>query len=136
MNLLVWTLAVPLVTAAIGGLAGPRRFKETVMIGGRRLTFVLCLATARQFLGGAIPAAFGDALRVDGLSALVLVLCGFVGLLSGTYGVGYLRRNEAREAGHPAHAPRVLRPDPRLRVRHAPGRRCRTISASCGSPSS
>ena len=57
---------------------------------------MLCVATARQFLGGAIPAAFGDALRVDGLSALVLVLCGFVGLLSGTYGVGYLRRNEAR----------------------------------------
>ncbi len=26
----------------------------------------------------------------------MLVLCGFVGLLSGAYGVGYLRRNEAR----------------------------------------
>jgi hydrogenase-4 component F len=35
-------------------------------------------------------------LRVDGLSALVLVLCGFVGVLSGAYGVGYLHRNEAR----------------------------------------
>lgn len=67
------------------------------MVGGLLLTFGLCVATARQFLGGAIPAAFGDALRVDGLSALVLVLCGFVGLLSGTYGVGYLRRNEARK---------------------------------------
>ena len=30
------------------------------------------------------------------MSALVLVLCGFVGLLSGVYGIGYLRRNEAR----------------------------------------
>jgi hydrogenase-4 component F len=40
--------------------------------------------------------AFGASLRVDGLSALVLVLCGFVGLLSGAYGVGYLRRNEKR----------------------------------------
>ena len=96
MNLLVWTLVVPLVTAAIGGVGGPRRFREAVMIGGLALTFALCLAIARQFLGGAIPAAFGDALRVDGLSALVLVLCGFVGLLSGVYGVGYLRRNEAR----------------------------------------
>ena len=66
------------------------------MVGGLALTFGLCVATARQFLGGAIPAAFGDALRVDGLSALVLVLCGFVGLVSGIYGVGYLRRNEAR----------------------------------------
>jgi hydrogenase-4 component F len=58
------------------------------------LTFALCVATAGQFLGGSVPSAFGGALRVDGLSALVLVLCGFVGLLSGIYGVGYMRRNE------------------------------------------
>jgi hydrogenase-4 component F len=96
VNLLVWTIAVPLVTAAIGGLGGPRKFKEAVMVGGLLLTFGLCLATAGRFLAGNIPAAFGDALRVDGLSALVLVLCGFVGLLCGTYGVGYLRRNEER----------------------------------------
>ena len=96
MNLLVWTLAVPLVTGAVGGLGGPRKVKEAVMVVGLLVTFGLCVATVRQFLGGAIPAAFGDALRVDGLSALVLVLCGFVGLVSGTYGVGYLRRNEAR----------------------------------------
>ena len=66
------------------------------MVGGLVLTWGLCMATAAQFLGGRIPAAFGDALRVDGLSALVLVLGGFVGLLAGAYGVGYLRRNEAR----------------------------------------
>jgi hydrogenase-4 component F len=96
VNLLLWTLAAPLVTAAAGSIAGPRRLRETIMIGGLAGTFVLCMAVARQFLGGAIPAAFDDALRVDGLSALVLVLCGFVGLLSGVYGVGYLRRNETR----------------------------------------
>jgi hydrogenase-4 component F len=96
VNLLVWMLGVPLATSAIGGLGGARRVKEAVMMGGLALTFALCLTTGRQFLDGHTPAAFGDALRVDGLSALVLVLCGFVGLLSGTYGVGYLRRNEAR----------------------------------------
>ena len=96
MRVLVWTLAVPLVTAVIGLVPGPRRVRETVMIGGLAVTFALCLAVARAFLGGAIPEAFGAALRVDGLSALVLVLCGFAGLLSGVYGVGYLRRNEAR----------------------------------------
>jgi hydrogenase-4 component F len=96
VNLLVWTLVVPLTTAAIGGLGRPRKFMEAVMVGGLALTFGLCLAIASQFLSGMIPAAFGEALRVDGLSALVLVLCGFVGLLSGTYGIGYLRRNEAR----------------------------------------
>jgi hydrogenase-4 component F len=94
--LLVWTLAVPLVTAALGAVARVRRFREAVMIGGLSVTFGLCLLIAGVFLGGRIPAAFGEALRVDGLSALVLVLCGFIGLLSGVYGVGYLRRNEAR----------------------------------------
>ena len=103
MNLLLWTLVVPLLTAAIGGLGSPRPFKEATMAGGLALTFVLCLATANQFLGGGTPAAFADALRVDGLSALVLVLCGFVGLLSGVYGIGYLRRK--LEAGG---APRLL----------------------------
>lgn len=96
MTLLIWTLAVPLVTAAVGASAGRRRLNETVMIGGLLITFALAVLTAREFLGGAVPAAFADTLRVDGLSALVLVLCGFVGLLSSVYGVGYLRRNEAR----------------------------------------
>ena len=39
------------------------------MAGGLALTFGLGLATANQFLEGAIPTAFSDALRVDGLSA-------------------------------------------------------------------
>jgi hydrogenase-4 component F len=96
VNLLLWTLVVPLLTAAIGGLGGPRPFKEATLAGGLALTFALCIATANEFLQDSMPAAFGEALRVDGLSALVLVLCGFVGLLSGLYGIGYLRRNEAR----------------------------------------
>lgn len=96
MSLLVWTLVVPLLTAAVGSLGGLRKWNDAIMAAGLALTFGLCLATAGQFLGGHIPAAFDDALRVDGLSALVLVLCGFVGLLSGVYGIGYLRRNEAR----------------------------------------
>ena len=96
MNVLVWTLVAPVVTAVIGGLPGPRKLKEATTVSGLAVTFLLCIATARQFLEGSPPSAFADALRVDGLSALVLVLCGLVGLLSGTYGVGYLRRNEAR----------------------------------------
>jgi hydrogenase-4 component F len=96
VNVLLWTLVVPLITAAVGAVGRPRRVMEAAMIAGLSLTFLLCLATAREFLGGTMPMAFGGALRVDGLSALVLVLCGFVGLLSGAYGVAYLRRNEAR----------------------------------------
>jgi hydrogenase-4 component F len=93
---LLATLGVPLITSVLGVLPGPRRMKETYLILGLSGTFVLAVATAREFLGGAVPAAFGDALRVDGLSALVLVLSAFVGLVSGAYSIGYLRRNEAR----------------------------------------
>lgn len=96
MTLLVWTLAVPAATAALGVLPWPRWVKETQLLAGLVLTFALALATAGQFLSGSPPTAFDEALRVDGLSALVLVLSGFVGLVSGLYSVGYLRRNEAR----------------------------------------
>jgi len=97
VNLVVATLGAPLITAACGCLGGPRKVHDVIVVGGLALTFGLCMATAGQFLDGHVPAAFADALRVDGLSALVLVLCGFVGLLSAAYGVGYLRRNEARQ---------------------------------------
>jgi len=96
VTVLLWMLLAPLVTAGLGAVPAPRAVKEAIAIGGLSITWALCLATAWQFLNGAIPTAFDEALRVDGLSALVLVLCGLVGLLSSAYGVGYLRRNEAR----------------------------------------
>ena len=94
MNVLVATLAAPLATAALGALPGPRRPKEAVFLSGIAVTFALSLATAGDYLAGKTPVAFGGALRVDGLSALVLVLTAFVGVLSGLYSVGYLERNE------------------------------------------
>lgn len=96
MTLLVWTLLVPVVGALLGLLPGPRRLKETLLVGSLAVTFACALGTAGQFLAGAVPSALDDALRVDALSALVLVLSAFVGLLSSLYSVGYLRRNEAR----------------------------------------
>jgi hydrogenase-4 component F len=89
-------LLVPLVTAAVGALGGAARTKDAVFVVGMALTFALSLATANQFLGGVRLAAFGDVLLVDGLSALVVALCGFIGLLASLYGVAYLRRNAAR----------------------------------------
>jgi hydrogenase-4 component F len=96
VTLLLWTLAVPLTTGLLGLLPVRRALKEVSLVAGLAVTFVLSIATAGRFLAGAPPAAFGDALRVDGLSALVLVLSAFVGLASGAYSVGYLRRNAAR----------------------------------------
>ena len=96
MTLLLWTLAVPLATALLGVLPLRRGLKEANLVAGLAVTFALSIATAGRFLAGSTPAAFEEALRVDGLSALVLVLSAFVGLMSGAYSVGYLRRNEAR----------------------------------------
>jgi hydrogenase-4 component F len=96
VTLLVWTLTVPLVTALLGVLSPRRGQKEATLVGGLALTFALAVLTAGRFLQGEVPSAFHEALRVDGLSALVLVLSAFVGLMSGAYSVGYLRRNEAR----------------------------------------
>lgn len=96
MDLLLWMLTVPLATGVLGATGGPRAWREARLVGGLVLTFALALATAGRFLAGSPPAAFGDALRVDGLSALVLVLAAFVGLLAGAYCVGYTRRYEAR----------------------------------------
>ena len=98
MTLLVWTLVVPLVTAALGAIRAPRKVEEIVILAGLSVTFALCLATASQFLTGDVPSAFGGALRVDGLSALVLVLCGFIGLLSASYGIGLSRRSPTQRA--------------------------------------
>jgi len=33
VNLLVWTLVVPLITAAMGSAGGPRRLKEATIVG-------------------------------------------------------------------------------------------------------
>jgi len=96
VTLLLWTLLAPVVTALLGVLPAPRWIKEANLVGGLAVTLALAIGTAGDFLAGSTPSAFGDALRVDGLSALVLVLSALVGLLSGAYSVGYLRRNDAR----------------------------------------
>ena len=96
MNVLTMTLAVPLLTAVASLAGGPRRARETTLVGGLALTFLGCLATAKAYLDGHAPSAFSDALRVDALSALVLLLTGFVGLVAALYGVSYLRHREDR----------------------------------------
>ncbi|MGE0453258.1 MAG: proton-conducting transporter membrane subunit [Vicinamibacteria bacterium] len=95
MNLLVLTLLAPAVTGLLGALRLPRWLKEAQLVAGLAATLALAAATASEFLAGSVPAAFDGALRVDGLSALVLVLSALVGLLSGAYSIGYLRRYEA-----------------------------------------
>ena len=111
MTLLHWTLLVPLLTALLGALPVPRWVKEANLVGGLAATLALSIVTARDFLAGSVPSAFGEALRVDGLSALVLVLSAFAGLMSGLYSVGYLRRNEEKRlVARPNETSRLVPP--------------------------
>lgn len=87
---------MPVVTGVLGAVGGPPRAKDTIFVLGMVFTFALALLTANQFLRGERVAAFDDTLLVDGLSALVLTLCGFIGAVSSIYGVAYLQRNAAR----------------------------------------
>jgi hydrogenase-4 component F len=96
VGLLLLLLALPLLTAGLGLLKGPRALREVGLVGGLLATFLAALGVARAFLAGRPINAFGGALRVDGLSALVLLLTALVGVFSGLYCVAYLRRNEAR----------------------------------------
>ena len=64
MNLLLWTLVVPLVSAAIGGLGGPRPFKEATMAGGLALRSRVS-GTANSFLEED-PGRVGDACVLTG----------------------------------------------------------------------
>ena len=74
MLLLLFTLAAPLVTALLGIAPLPRRAKELNLVLGLAATLALAVLTAQQLLAGRPPSAFDAALRVDGLSALMLVL--------------------------------------------------------------
>ena len=89
------------------------------MVGGLALTFGLCLATAGQFLGGAHPG--GVRRRAARRRA---VGAGARALRVRRPALGRLRHRvsaaqRGARAGHAADAPRVLRPDPGLRVRDA-----------------
>ena len=55
MTLLLWTLVVPAVTAALGVLPGPRWVKEARLVAGLCVTLILSAATAGKFLGGSVP---------------------------------------------------------------------------------
>lgn len=90
MNLLVWPVLLPLLTAAVLLLVRQRAARNAVAIGGASATLVIELFILRAVLGGEVvvsqmaswPAPYGITLVADGLAALLLTVTGVTALLT------------------------------------------------------
>lgn len=121
MNLVALPILIPLVTAAVLLLVRGGRVRGWVAVAGSSASFAVALVLLGPALRGEVrvlqmaawSAPYGISLVVDGLSAWMLVLATFVGLLAMAFAVSSLRQsprrgesavlNRAREAfGHHA----------------------------------
>ncbi|MFO7172451.1 MAG: hydrogenase 4 subunit F [Bacillota bacterium] len=94
-NILVWLLAVPLLTALGAFVSRSRAMAEAVHLAGSTVLLGLSLALGGQVLAGGSLAALEDLLHADALSAVLVLIIGTVGFLAGLYSVGYLRHDLA-----------------------------------------
>lgn len=87
---------VPFVAGAIVLLArrGPRWFWQGTSVIASAITFAAGVGMAVATVGGAVVTGWGNELRVDALSALLVVVIGGVGLLACLYSLRYVLRPE------------------------------------------
>ncbi|MGE5645815.1 MAG: proton-conducting transporter membrane subunit [Acidobacteriota bacterium] len=96
--ILLALLAVPLTAGVLSWFAPSRKRMEAVHVSSAALVLVLATALAAQVLRDGTVTAFGGFLYADSLSALVIGLTAFIGLVSAVYAVGYLRQDERNGA--------------------------------------
>jgi hydrogenase-4 component F len=97
-------LLILVVPAAAGLLCLATRSRavwETLNLGAFVVAAALSAFVGFKVSTGGTLTAFNDFLRIDALSAMVLVLTGFVSLVCAIYSVGYFRREQAD--GHVTH---------------------------------
>ena len=89
-----WAFLVPLIAGALVLLA--RRLGRNVWQGlavlGTGAVALLGLAMARETAAGLVLTGWGNELRVDALSALLVLAIGVVGLLTAVYSLRYVRQ--------------------------------------------
>lgn len=87
---------VPFVAGAVVLLAwrGPRWFWQATSVLASAFTFVAGAWLTAVTVGGAVVTGWGNELRVDTLSALLVVVIGGVGFLACLYSLRYLQRAE------------------------------------------
>src|SRR5579863_8328910 len=92
--ILILILAVPLAAGALSFAARKRSAMEAINLAAFALLLVLAVALAAQVLRTGSISAWNGFLRADSLSALVVLLTAFVGLICSVYAIGYFRDDE------------------------------------------
>lgn len=108
MNLLALPILIPLLTASVLLLVRGRRARGIVAMAGAAASFAVSLALLGPALSGEVrvlqmaawSAPYGITLVVDGLTAWMLALSGFVGLLAMVFAVSSLRHPPRRGENH------------------------------------
>jgi hydrogenase-4 component F len=98
------TFLVPLVAGCVVLAFGRLglRFGQLVTVLASGTMAALAFAMARQAWGGAVLTTWGNELRVDGLSALVVSIVSLVGFLACAYSVRYMEHAASGEGSGPA----------------------------------
>lgn len=102
--LLVAILAVPLLAAVISFGASRRPVMEVANIAAAVATLAMGVILASSVIRLGVVSACNDLLYADALSALVLLLIGFVYVVCSIYAIGYFRddeKNQTFEQGNP-----------------------------------
>ena len=86
-----------LVAALLSAVARRRWWCEAVTLVANVLTFALTIRIASLTVGGRLSGA-GGWLYVDALSALTMLIVGFVGAAAALYSIGYMREDVRRYA--------------------------------------
>jgi hydrogenase-4 component F len=84
-------LLIPLAAAASISLSHRRALMELLHTGAAIAVFGIGVAVAAEVLDGEILVAGTNLLRVDSLSALMVVIITFLGAVAAFYAIGYLR---------------------------------------------
>ena len=94
--MLALLLILPLLTAAACLIAGGRRWWERLNLVGFGFTAIVAAAIGFRVAEHGKISQLNGFLQADGLSAIVVVLTGFVSFVCAIYAIGYFRRDEAQ----------------------------------------
>src|SRR6187402_3184282 len=95
--LLIAILASPVIAAAVAFAVRRRAAMEIINLTAAIVTFALALVLAGQVLQLGKVAAWDNLLYADALSALVMLLIGFVYVACAFYAIGYFRDDEKNQ---------------------------------------
>ncbi|MDP2959628.1 MAG: proton-conducting transporter membrane subunit [Longimicrobiales bacterium] len=90
-------LLAGLVVLALSGFGS--RFCGWVAVLTSGAMTAMGLAMARQVLGGVVLVTWGNELRVDGLSALLVLIVSALGLLASVYSIRYMQHSDVGSRG-------------------------------------